>query len=111
MGLNFSNRQIAAELEMSETQIHEMTTTLRTGIVPQEDSIELSSTVECDEVYVIAGHSRQPGGGIEPKRIQPQRATALQEFIQKFTDNFRLLFAHHTALRFKKKLVKQIVGG
>ena len=56
MGLNLSNRQIAAELEMSETQIHEMTTTLRNGIVQQEGAIELSGTVECDEVYVIAGH-------------------------------------------------------
>ena len=60
MGLNLSNRQIAAELEMSETQIHEMTTTLRTGIVQQEGSIELSGTVECDEVYVIAGHKGHP---------------------------------------------------
>ena len=58
MGLNLSNRQIAAELEMSETQIHEMATTLRNGIVQQEGSIELSGTVECDEVYVVAGHKR-----------------------------------------------------
>jgi transposase-like protein len=60
MGLNLSNRQIAAELEMSETQIHEMTTTLRNGIVAQEPQIELSGAVECDEVYVIAGHKGHP---------------------------------------------------
>ena len=60
MGLNLSNRQIAAELEMSETQIHEMTTTLRNGIVAQEPQIELSGTVECDEVYVVAGHKGHP---------------------------------------------------
>src|SRR5215469_16640899 len=54
MGLNLSNQQIAAELEMSKTQIHEMTTTLRNGIVAQEPQIELSGTVECDEVYVVA---------------------------------------------------------
>ena len=60
MGLNLSNRQIAAELEMSETQIHEMTTTLRNGIVQQEGTSEFSSTVECDEVYVIAGHKGHP---------------------------------------------------
>jgi transposase-like protein len=60
MGLNLSNRQIAAELEMSETQIHEMTKILRDGIVQQEASIELSETVECDEVYVVAGHKGHP---------------------------------------------------
>lgn len=60
MGLNLSNRQIADELEMSETQIHEMTTTLRSGIVAQEPQIELSGTVECDEVYVVAGHKGHP---------------------------------------------------
>jgi hypothetical protein len=60
MGLNLSNRQIAAELEMNETQIHEITTTLRDGVVTQEPSIELSETVECDEVYVVAGHKGHP---------------------------------------------------
>ena len=60
MGLNLSNRQIAAELEINETQIHEMTTTLRDGIVAQEPQIELSGTVECDEVYVVAGHKGHP---------------------------------------------------
>jgi len=60
MGLNLSNRQIAAELEMNETQIHEMTTTLRGGIVAQEPQMELSETVECDEVYVVAGHKGHP---------------------------------------------------
>jgi transposase-like protein len=60
MGLNRSNRQIAAELEMSETQTHEMTTTLRHGITDQEPSIRLEGTVECDEVYVVAGHKGHP---------------------------------------------------
>jgi transposase-like protein len=56
MGLNLSNRQIAAELELNEDSIQEMTTLLRNGIVAQEPTIELEGTVECDEVYVIAGH-------------------------------------------------------
>ena len=60
MGLNLSDRQIAAELEMSETQIHEMTTTLRNGIVAQEPNVVLEGTVECDEVYVVAGHKGHP---------------------------------------------------
>jgi transposase-like protein len=33
MGLNLSNRQIAAELDLSESVAQEMTTQLRTGIV------------------------------------------------------------------------------
>jgi len=60
MGLNLSNKQIAAELEMNENTIQEMTTTLRSGIVVQESTIELSGTVECDEVYVVAGHKGHP---------------------------------------------------
>ena len=72
MGLNLSNRQIAAELEMSETQIHEMTTTLRNGIVQQEGSIELSGTVECDEVYVIAGHKGHQSDSVKKKDASPE---------------------------------------
>jgi transposase-like protein len=60
MGLNLSNRQIAAELEMNEDSIQDMTTTLRNGIVAQEPTITLEGTVECDEVYVVAGHKGQP---------------------------------------------------
>jgi hypothetical protein len=60
MGLNLSNRQIAAELEMSETSIQEMTITLRNGIVAQEPTILLEGTVECDEVYVVSGHKGHP---------------------------------------------------
>jgi len=60
MGLNLSNRQIAAEFELNETSIQEMTTILRNGIVAQEPTITLEGTVECDEVYVIAGHKGHP---------------------------------------------------
>lgn len=60
MGLNLSNEQIGKELDISKTQIHEMTTTLRNGIVVQEPQIQLSGTVECDEVYVTAGHKGHP---------------------------------------------------
>jgi hypothetical protein len=45
---------------MSENTIQEMTTTLRSGMAEQESSIELSGTVECDEVYVVAGHKGKP---------------------------------------------------
>jgi len=60
MGLNLSNRQIAAELELLESSIHEMTTILRNSVVQQEPTPLLDGTVECDEVYVVAGHKGQP---------------------------------------------------
>ena len=73
MGLNLSNRQIAAELEMSETQIHDMTTTLRNGIVAQEPNVVLEGTVECDEVYVVAGHKGHPES-VKKKGEMPENA-------------------------------------
>ena len=73
MGLNLSNRQIAKELELSETQVHEMTTTLRTGIVAGEPQIELSGTVECDEVYMVAGHKGH-SESVKKKDEKPENA-------------------------------------
>ena len=60
MGLNVSNRQIGAELGLSTTQAHEMTTQLRQGIVDRQPPVTLSGEVECDEVYVVAGHKGRP---------------------------------------------------
>ncbi len=65
MGLNLSNRQIAAELAVilkygNENSIQEMTTILRNGIVAQEPQVRLEGTVECDEVYIVAGHKGHP---------------------------------------------------
>ena len=45
---------------MHENSIQEMTTTLRNGIVAQEPNVMLEGTVECDEVYVVAGHKGHP---------------------------------------------------
>jgi transposase-like protein len=73
MGLNLSNRQIAAELEINETQVHEMTSILRDGVVTQEPQIELSETVECDEVYVVAGHKGHPES-VKKKDERPENA-------------------------------------
>jgi len=73
MGLNLSNRQIADELDLKETQAQEMTTILRNGIVAQEPQIELSGTVECDEVYVVAGHKGHPES-VQKKGEKPENA-------------------------------------
>lgn len=56
MGLNLSNGQIAQELDISESEAHAMTTRLRLGVVERKEQPELADEVECDEVYVVAGH-------------------------------------------------------
>lgn len=60
MGLNLSNRQISQELALSETDAQYMTDTLRQGIVGRKPDPELSGTVECDELYQVAGHKGYP---------------------------------------------------
>jgi transposase-like protein len=60
MGLNLSNQQIASELKLSVTQAHRMTMQLRPGIVDRQPPITLEGEVECDEVYVVAGHKGHP---------------------------------------------------
>jgi transposase-like protein len=60
MGLNLSNEQIAQELELDKDDVHQMTTQLRQGIVAQKPEVHLAGEVECDEVYVVAGHKGNP---------------------------------------------------
>jgi transposase-like protein len=60
MGLNLSNLQIAGELNLSETQAQEMATQLRQSIADRQEPITLEGEVECDEVYVVAGHKGHP---------------------------------------------------
>ena len=58
MGLNLSNEQIAHELDLNSDDAQKMTTQLREGIV--KPKVTLSGAVECDEVYVVAGHKGKP---------------------------------------------------
>lgn len=60
MGLNLSNRQIAQELGLNKDDVHQMTCCLRAGIVRHQGEPQLSGEVECDEVYVVAGHKGHP---------------------------------------------------
>jgi len=60
MGLNLSNAQIARELDLNEADTQQMTQQLRSGIVSQKPAVILEGEVECDEVYVVAGHKGQP---------------------------------------------------
>src|SRR5512144_1492043 len=60
MGLNLSNRQIAAELGLSTSDVQLMTEQLRNGLVAKAPEVSLSGDVEVDEVYIVAGHKGQP---------------------------------------------------
>ena len=60
MGLNLSNRQIAAELGLNASDVQAMTEQLRRGLVAKAPEVELTGEVEIDEVYVVAGHKGQP---------------------------------------------------
>ena len=60
MGLNLSNRQIAAELGLGTSDVQFMTEQVRNGLVAKAPEVSLSGDVEVDEVYVVAGHKGQP---------------------------------------------------
>jgi hypothetical protein len=71
MGLNLSNRQIAAELGLNKDDAQQMTRTLRRGVEAKSPPIQLAGKVECDEVYVVAGHKGQPAA-VEKKGAAPE---------------------------------------
>ena len=60
MGLNLSNEQIAQELGIDPDDAQVMASQLREGIVRRKPEVALSGEVECDEVYVVAGHKGHP---------------------------------------------------
>src|SRR3954467_9117584 len=60
MGVNLSNRQIAHELGVCESDAQAMTEVLRHGIVATTPEVVLSGDVEFDELYVVAGHKGKP---------------------------------------------------
>jgi transposase-like protein len=60
MGLNLSNRQIAQELDLNESDVQQMTDTLRGGITIKKPKAKLEGEAEIDEVYIVAGHKGHP---------------------------------------------------
>jgi len=60
MGLNLSNRQIAQELDLSESDAQQMTECLRHGLAVRVPDVVLEGEVEIDEVYIVAGHKGNP---------------------------------------------------
>jgi transposase-like protein len=60
MGLNLSDRQIAQELGLSQSDVQPMTERLRHGLAAKTSAATLEGEVEIGEVYVVAGHKGQP---------------------------------------------------
>lgn len=60
MGLNLSNAQIAKELGIHHNDAQKMTSQLRRGVVERKPEVQLQGQVECDELYVTAGHKGHP---------------------------------------------------
>lgn len=60
MGLNLSNQQIAQELDLDKDDVYQMTCLLREEIMVRKPLVRLQGEVECDELYVTAGHKGQP---------------------------------------------------
>ena len=60
MGLNLSSWQIAKELDLDRREVQAMVEQLRRGVVDRRPAVVLSGEVECDEVYVVAGHKGNP---------------------------------------------------
>src|ERR687890_1152067 len=65
MGLNLSNRQIAAELGLDAADVQAMAEALRGGLVARTPPVRLEGEAEIDEVYVVAGHKGQPGAVVK----------------------------------------------
>src|SRR6202163_1962579 len=75
MGLNLSGLQIAQELDINKDDARAMIQQLREGIVARRPPVVLEGEVECDEVYVVAGHKGHP----EAVKKKPSSPTATPE--------------------------------
>src|SRR5262249_42569417 len=60
MGLNLSNHQSAHELDLNKDDVQQMTSQWRQGLVRKKPTPKLTDKVECDEVYIVAGHQGKP---------------------------------------------------
>lgn len=73
MGLNASNKQIAAELDLDPDVAQTMTMTLRREICARKPGCRLKGIVECDEAYVRAGHKGHPEAVRRKNRLGRRR--------------------------------------
>jgi len=92
MGLNLSNCQIAKELGLDKDDVQKMTTQLRQGIVDGKGEVQLSGEVECDEVYVTAGHKGNPDAvkkkGRQRRRNRLKGSRGRGTLLERKTANF-----------------------
>ena len=70
MGLNLSSLQIAKELDIDRDDVQAMIQLLRQGVIDRRPPVVLSGPVECDEVYVVAGHKGHPEA-VKKKPVLP----------------------------------------
>jgi hypothetical protein len=47
-------------IRRGKDDVHYMASILRSGVVDKKPKVKLSGEVECDEVYVVAGHKGNP---------------------------------------------------
>ena len=71
-----SDELVCSDGEPMETARHvqQMTVQLRSGILARKPEPQLEGVVECDEVYVVAGHKGHPEA--VKKRVGPDAAAA-----------------------------------
>ncbi|WP_444918461.1 transposase [Microbulbifer sp. JMSA003] len=60
MLLNLSNLQVSKEFDLNKDDVQKMTLQLRKAVCNKAPDISLEGEVECDEVYIVAGHKRRP---------------------------------------------------
>ena len=60
LGLNLANHQIAHELDLNKDDAQQMPSQVREGIVRKKPAPTFTDEVECDEVYIVAGHKGKP---------------------------------------------------
>jgi len=73
MGLNLSNAHIAQELALPPNDVQIMASQLRAGIVQRQPDVTLTGAVECDEVYIVAGHKGHPEA-VKKRAVPPDAA-------------------------------------
>jgi len=60
MSLNQSNHQIHQELDLNKDDVQKMAQQLRECACSKTPEVLLDGEVECDEVYIVAGHKGHP---------------------------------------------------
>lgn len=77
MGLDLSNAQIARELGLAESDLHEMASLLREGVYEKRAAVVLSGAVEADDraagAVVFSGRSQRSVRSSKKKHRKPRR--------------------------------------